>query len=260
MKGVAMFSGGAGSWAAAKRAAQRHGPGDLTLLFTDPRMEDGDLYRFLPEAAANVGAELVQIADGRTPWEVFRDVRILSAQRDACSRILKRELADRWLREHCDPAETVVYIGIDWSEVHRFERLRDRRAADGWRYEAPMCEAPYLTREDVFAWMRSEGLEPPRLYALGFQHNNCGGFCIKAGKGHFVNLLRTLPDRYAYHEKKEQELRELLGPRAYFLRDWPADGPTPLTLRELRERVEAGGEIDLFELGGCGCFVDVAAE
>ena len=54
MKHVVMFSGGAGSWAAAKRVAERHGTADLTLLFTDTLMEDEDLYRFLHEAAAAV--------------------------------------------------------------------------------------------------------------------------------------------------------------------------------------------------------------
>ncbi len=48
---VVMFSGGAGSWAAAKRIAAR----PLTLLFADTLIEDGDLYRFLDDAAADVG-------------------------------------------------------------------------------------------------------------------------------------------------------------------------------------------------------------
>lgn len=256
---VVMFSGGVGSWAAAKRVAQQHGTDNLTLLFADTRMEDEDLYRFVREAAANVGGDLVTLTEGRTPWEVFRDVRMLTARLDPCSRVLKREQVDAWLEANCIPAETVVHVGIDWSEEHRFTRLRDRRAAEGWQYAAPLCEAPYLTKDDLFDWLRREQIEVPRLYRLGFSHNNCGGFCIKAGQGHFVNLLRRMPERYAYHEAKEQEIRELLGPSAYFLRDWHTDPPTPLTMRELRERIEGGEEMDLFEIGGCGCFVDTEA-
>jgi hypothetical protein len=30
----------------------------------------------------------------------------------------------------------------------------------------------------------------------------------------------------------------------------------PLTLRQLRERIEAGEEFDRFEWGGCGCSAD----
>jgi len=70
---VVMFSGGIGSWAAAKRVAAVHGTAGLILLFTDTLIEDADLYRFLADAAVNVGGQLVRIAEGRTPWEVFRD-------------------------------------------------------------------------------------------------------------------------------------------------------------------------------------------
>ena len=54
----------------------------LTLLFADTKTEDEDLYRFLPEAAANVlDAELVITAEGRDIWEVFFDRRFLGNSR-----------------------------------------------------------------------------------------------------------------------------------------------------------------------------------
>ncbi|MGP4029731.1 hypothetical protein [Actinomadura sp. 3N407] len=74
---VVMFSGGINSWAAARRVADEHGTGKLQLLFADTYAEDEDLYRFLEEAAAQIGAPLVRIADGRTPWQVFDDEHYL---------------------------------------------------------------------------------------------------------------------------------------------------------------------------------------
>ena len=62
---VVMFSGGIGSWATAKLVAQDHGTRNLTLLFADTKMEDEDTYRFLGAGAANIGAKLVVLADGR---------------------------------------------------------------------------------------------------------------------------------------------------------------------------------------------------
>jgi len=253
---VVMFSGGIGSWAAAKRVAASHGTEGMTLLFADTKIEDADLYRFIREAAVNVGAPLVTLAEGRTPWEVFRDKRFLGNPRvDLCSRILKREVLDSWLAEHGDPETTTVYVGIDWSEVHRIERLAERRKP--WRYEAPLCDPPYLTKDDCLAWARREGLEPPRLYALGFAHNNCGGGCVKAGIGHFAHLAKALPDVFAEWEANEEKMRNQLGDVS-ILRDRADGGNARLTLRTLRERVEAGREIDMFEIGGCGCFVDDA--
>lgn len=252
---VVMFSGGIGSWAAAKRVAEEHGTDNLTLLFTDTLIEDEDTYRFLHEGAENVGGQLVEIADGRTPWEVFRDVRFLGNSRvDPCSLHLKRNLADRWLEEHHDPDNTTVYVGIDWSEIHRFERLASRKLP--WVYEAPLCDPPLLTKDDMHEWAEREGLAKQRLYKLGMPHANCGGGCIKMGQGGFARLLRVDPCTYEEWERNEEMIREELERDVSILRDRSGGDTTPLTLRELRERIEGGKQVDMFDIGGCGCFVD----
>lgn len=229
------------------------------MLFTDTLVEDADLYRFLKEAAADVGGELVRLCEGRTIWEVFRDERFLGNHRiDPCSKILKRQMADRWLSENRIPEETTVYVGIDWSEEHRFVRLRDRRLP--WVYEAPLCRAPYLTKRDMLEALRSRGIEPPRLYAMGFAHNSCGGGCVKAGIGHFAHLYRTLPCVFAEWERNEQELRDYLGKDVTILTDRKGGGRATMTLRDLRERLDGDGQVDLFAIGGCGCFTDASPD
>lgn len=248
-----MFSGGVGSWGAARRTVDEHGAENATLLFADTLIEDEDLYRYLDQAAANVGAELVRIAEGRDPWQVFFDGRFLGNTRiDPCSRVLKRELMRRWLEEHRDPADTVVVLGFDWTEMHRAERAAPYW--EPWTVEAPLCERPYVAKADLIDSLRAEGIEPPRLYALGFEHNNCGGFCIKAGQAQFERLLRVLPDRYRYHERREQELREYLGKDIAILRDRTGGQLRPLTLREFRERLEIDPTLfDGSEWGACSC-------
>lgn len=82
MKHIVMFSGGVGSWAAAKRVAERHGTADLVLLFADVLMEDSDTYRFLGEAARNVGGELVRIIDQEERGAVQIPADVLAANRD----------------------------------------------------------------------------------------------------------------------------------------------------------------------------------
>lgn len=255
---VVLYSGGALSWAAAMRTIERHGRDDVQLLFTDTSMEDEDLYRFLDDTERQLDIPLVRLKDGRTPWGVYRDRRMVGNSRmDPCSEALKRKMSARWLAEHA--ARATLVFGIDWTEQHRLVGLRKRYEALDFAVEAPMCEPPFLLKNDVLAWMRREGVEPPRLYAMGFAHNNCGGFCCRAGIGHFRMLLRAMPARYAAHEAEEQAMREFLGKDVSVLRDRTVDDVRPLTLRALRERIQAGDQtLSLFddEIGGCGCFVD----
>lgn len=300
MRHVIMFSGGGGSWAAAKRVVERHGVADITLLFTDTLFEDEDAYRFLIEGAANVlnqkvanipqpeqfppyenrqdyklfvdglRAEfevalpgLVWLARGEDIWDVFFRQRFLgNSSADPCSKRLKRQLADAWLRSECNPAETIVYVGIDKFEEHRFDDgegggLRPRRALDGWRYEAPLCEPPYVGPWDVRSMMRAEGIRPPRLYDHGHPHNNCGGFCVKSGHAGMALLYRTNPRRYRFNEAREQEFRDFIGKDVSVLTDRSGDNEKkPLTLKDFRHSLEAdpqmGLQFDNFR--SCGCF------
>ncbi|GEC56824.1 phosphoadenosine phosphosulfate reductase family protein [Bradyrhizobium phage ppBeUSDA76-2] len=262
---VVFFSGGAASWAAGKLAVEKYGRDKTTLLFTDTLIEDADLYRFLDEAAANIDAPLVRLADGRTPWQIFRDEKIIGNSRiDPCSKILKRKLSERWLKENRDPATTALVFGIDWTEKHRFDDgegrgVKNRYARLGWPHvEALLTLSPLMAKWDVMAWLKREGLQRPRLYDLGFAHNNCGGACVKAGKGHWAHLLRTLPAIYADWEREEEAFNDSRPERRpqTILRDqFDDDRPTlPVSLREFRRRIEAGAQIDMFDVGGCDCF------
>lgn len=180
MKHVVMFSGGVGSFCAAERAIEAHGEEHVQLLFTDTLIEDQSLYEFLEAAERHLAVPLIKIADGRNPWQVFRDRRFIGNTRvDPCSDELKRKLARSWMEERYGPEEACVHLGISWDEEHRL-----RAAAERWKpYEcfAPMCDDPRLTRQQMLDRLRAAGIEPPALYALGFPHNNCGGFCVKAG-------------------------------------------------------------------------------
>lgn len=299
---VVMFSGGGGSWATARRVAERHGRENLTLLFADTLFEDQDLYRFLIEAAADVlGIHLPRqfvpkvehfpawtdrpayklfvdglrcearamlpglewISRGLDVWDVFFKERFLgNSSVDPCSKLLKRQLCDAWLCDHCDPTDTTCYVGIDFTEKHRFDDgkgggVRPRRAAQGWTYEAPLCEPPWVSPWDVRYLMREAGIRLPRLYGMGYPHNNCGGFCVKSGHAGMALLLRTQPDRYAFAEGEEIRIRDFLDADVTILTDRSGDGKKkPLTLTRFRERLEADAQcgLGLEDWGGCGCF------
>ena len=264
MKRVVMFSGGIGSWAAAKRVANQYGTDNLFLLFTDvkgqatsPHIgEDEDTYRFLKEAVENIGGTYIYLNEGRDIWEVFKDKRFLGNSRLAnCSHILKQAPARKWIDENCDPENTMIYVGIDWTEIHRLPAIV--RNYKPFQIEAPLTEPPLADKDMYIASAKAEGLNPPRLYSLGFSHNNCGGGCVRAGQGQFKKLLDVMPDRFAVWEEKEQEMREFLGRDVSILSEMKDGVKKPLPLIELRKRVESSPVmIDELDIGGCGCFFE----
>jgi hypothetical protein len=254
-RAVVLFSGGIGSWAAARRTVEAGY--NTTLLFTDTLTEDGDTYRWLTEAAADVGAPLVRVAEGRDIWQVFRDTRYLGNTRaDPCSRILKREQSRKWLTDNRDPADTVVVLGFDWTEVHRLDRAR--KAWEPWKIAAPMVEPPYRMRTELLAEAETRGIVTQRLYRMGMPHANCGGGCVKAGQGHFASLLAAWPSRYAEWEANEEAIRQHLDKDVSILRDRAGGTTDVLTLRALRERIEAGQPIQMLDFGGCACMEEPA--
>lgn len=256
MKHIVFESGGIGSFMVTERVIQKHGKENVIRLFTDTLIEDEDLYRFQEDASKYFGVTLTRVADGRDPWEVFRDVRWIGNSRIAqCSHILKQEAASKWIKANYKPDECVLYLGIDWTEEHR--TAAPTKNWHPYKVEFPLCEEPYITKPEMLAHLGTIGIEIPRLYTLGFAHNNCGGFCVRAGQGHFINLLKTMPDRYAYHEAKEQEMRDFLGKDVSILRRQRKGVKEYITLKQLREEWEEKNteNIDLQDIGGCGCFV-----
>ena len=274
---LSQFSGGATSWKVTKDLVSVYGKDNVKALFTDTLIEDEDLYRFNRESIDKLGIELITLTDGRTPWEVFKDARwIGNSQVAQCSHELKQKMARLWVKENYSPDEVILYFGIDWTEIHRVKKITEHWAP--YKCEFPLTEPPYLSKQDIFREMKNDGLRKPRLYDLGFTHNNCGGFCVRAGKGHFINLLKQKRELYLHHENEEQKMREYLGRddvsilsnsefSHYKLKE--VDGElekvavykkTPITLRELRLEWEngLGMQMDMDDIGGCGCYTDYA--
>lgn len=246
---------------------QEHGPGDVVALFCDVNGEDEDNYRFLNEVHPIIGGELVWLDnDGRTIWDVFRDERFLGNTRvDICSRVLKREPAEAWIKEHAPDA--TLHLGIDWTEANRYEGSpatadkpakkgsREHYAEAGIRTAAWLIER-HLDKSDAIAWCESIGVEPPLLTRMGYPHANCKGGCVKAGHGQFKRLLRERPEAFAEWEREEQRTREVVGDFA-ILRDRTGGGTRPMPLRELRRRLSLQPSLfDDAETMACSCFTD----
>jgi hypothetical protein len=262
MKHVVMFSGGIGSWMTAKRVVEQFGPEDVILLFSDvkgdtenPHIgEDEDTYRFIEEASKMLGAELVTLVEGRNIWEVFKDRKFLGNSRLApCSHELKQKPAKKWIWDNCDPADTMIYVGIDWSEAHRLAAVE--RGYSPYHVAAPLTAEPFYTKQQMIDEAEKLGLRAPRLYSMGFKHNNCGGGCVRAGHKQFKNLLDKMPERFAEWEKQEEKMQDFLGVEVTILSRTIDGKKTPFSLTDLRHAAEEQPYlIDMNDEGvSCNC-------
>lgn len=249
---IVQLSGGAASYAAARLIVDEAGPSNVALLFADTKAEDPDLYRFLGDVERRLNIPIIRLCEGRTPWEVFFDEGMIGNTRaDPCSRILKRQILRDWLEKNASPDEDVIVIGYDANEAHRFGPLQERYKP--WRVRAPLIERR-MFKEQTFRILADDGLARGKLYDAGFQHDNCGGRCIKGGQAQWALLLDHYPERYAEDETNEEEFRHRTGKDVSILRDRRGGQTKPLTLRQFRQwRESEPSLIDWQEWGGCSC-------
>ena len=250
---VVQFSTGAGSAEVAYRAVGAYD--EVVLLTADTTVEDEDNWRFAKEVAADLGSpEWVVLRDGRNPMQVGRDRSCVPSNRMAvCSQELKTKplrayIEGRWTADEC-----VILLGFDWTEDHRHAK-----SVEPWkpyRIESPLMAPPFLAKSQILDRMRERGIEPPRLYASGASHANCGGGCVRSGQAAWRRLLNWDRSRYLTWEAEEETSRQHLGKDVAILRhrSGPAKG-SALTLRSFRERLEADPSLfDPEDEGACGC-------
>lgn len=254
-KHIVSLSGGIGSYYTLKRVLEKAEKENVICVFCDTLAEDGDLYRFLNDIENHFGIEIIRLTEGITPFELaFKQNFLFNSRVANCSKTLKSKPFNRWLKENFKPDECILYLGIDWTETHRKSAIEKNYAP--YKVEFPMCEKPYLMKSEMIEQLKEVGIEIPRLYKLGFSHNNCKGCCFKAGIGQYKLLLEKDRMTYLEMENKEQMIRMKLGKEVSILKR----KGNPFTLKELRDIVEhEPKQLTLFEcndIGGCGCFID----
>lgn len=163
-----------------------------------------------------------------------------------------RKLEDRI--EPCSKEGRFVRVVLGMDIIEDCDRLH--RARGYWRpfhNWFPLAEKPFVNKTKIIEQLQDIGIRAPRLYGAGFEHNNCGGFCVKAGMGQMVHLYETLPERYLYHEQKELEFQEFIGSDVTILSQTRKGVRSNLSLRDLRLRVEAGEEFAFSPGLACAC-------
>jgi hypothetical protein len=177
----------------------------------------------------------------RNPLTVAEQKVIIPNERRApCSHELKILQFRRYIAQL--PKPLTIMLGMDWKEQHRLEAPRKAYEALGYQVDYPLMWKPWELRpyQDV---IREEwGIEPPRLYAMGFPHNNCGGRCIKQGVKEWLRLRYHFPKRFEAMKQGELAQRAKGGARAThaICSEERNKVRSPLTLEEIERRRPRG--------------------
>jgi hypothetical protein len=251
MKHVVSFSTGLSSALTVERVMTRYGKEATTVVFMDTKMEDGDNYRFMDDCKKRWGIPIIVLTEGRTPYEVSHSQNVIPNSRVApCTQRLKIDVFKNWLKTQEEEPIT-IHIGYDFAEVHRCERTQGAYEKLGYSVDFPLLWEPIEYRRYTVVAREDWGIEPPRMYVMGYTHANCSGLCVKQGQGDWIRTLINFPERYAQVEAWEAEMRTHSDVHANYsiCKDQSNKETTPITLKELRERYEASqGKMDLLKL------------
>ncbi len=255
-KHVVNVSGGSSSAVALLRCIERYGKESVIARFADTRDEDPDCYRFIDDVEKFVGLEIVRLQDGRNCWDVWHEKMMLTnPQSTGCvaSYWLKKKQLE--LHNATIEGEFTVHIGFLCDEEDRVARLLKNDPVTN--YDFPLRWKPSLSECDVDRILRRLGITPPAMYQEGYTHANCNRRCILAGTTQWTGVLRDRPDLFAEYEAEEQKflarLRELGRKEFTILTDRRGGDRKNLSLKQLREEIEAGIRNHTNDWKACGC-------
>jgi hypothetical protein len=163
---------------------------------------------------------------------------------------LKVDLFKAWLKTLPDQ-EITIHIGFDYLELERMERSRKGYAEMGYKVDFPLEWKPRDYRSYEKIVKEDWGIDPPRMYQLGYTHANCGGRCCKQGQGDWIRTLINFPERFAEIEQWEREMRLLSEKHSKrsILKRTRGKEIESLTLEKLRQEYEAvDGRMDLCKM------------
>lgn len=254
---IVSYSGGLASFYEAKLTIEKYGKENVLLVFCDTSSEDSDLYRFLNDTEKYLGVEIVRLKDGRDIWEcAFQDNFLYNSRIANCTVYLKMRLFRNFINQF-NADDIVIHLGFDFTEQHRFEKSKLKYAPI--EIESIIMETNLTKATMIYDIEKNIGVKLPLLYRLGFAHNNCGGFCFKAGIGHFRQLYEKLPDRFDFHMNKEQELINKIGQNVSILKRVRNGETINITLKDLKNEWESNQQLsfdEMYDIGGCGCFIE----
>jgi hypothetical protein len=199
---ICWFSAGAASAVATKIALEENaGRLPIEIVYTRIVEEHPDNERFVRECEEWFDHPIQLTGNdkyGSSIYEVFRKTRYLVGPSGArCTEELKKAV-----RRSIERPKDIQVFGYTFEEQDRVDRFLDANAYVN--LSLPLVDRK-LTKADCLAVLRSEDIELPEMYRLGYKNNNCIG-CVKGGAGYWNKIRLDFPETFERMAKMEEHL------------------------------------------------------
>lgn len=221
---IAWWSGGIASAITCHLCIQWFGIENVRIVFQDTWNEDDDTYRFLSDCENWYGCKIERICNKEFDsieqvWYKYQSLNVATGA--ICSTHLKRLVREQFQKENMYSYQA---FGFDTSEIDR---------ALSMKFNHPDARPIFpLISEclDKRACMKylPTGLftiEPPRVYKLGYQNNNCFKTgCVQGGIGYWQKIQREDIKKFDRMATIEHELTDLKKEPVTMLKDQSKGG------------------------------------
>jgi len=199
------FSCGAASAMAAKLTLSMYrNYADVRVVYNPVIEEDEDNFRFLKDVEKWLGIDIELAKNDKYPEAsaeiVWSDRKFMSGPMGApCTLELKKKARQQWEQRN-NPDWNV--LGFTYEEKKRHDRFV---SSERDNVLPVLIDAEYTKQQCIDALLDA-GIEPPRIYRMGYPNANCIG-CVKASSPTYWNHVRKQhPEVF---EKRAKQSREI---------------------------------------------------
>lgn len=189
---LAWFSCGAASAVAAKLVVEAYGPRAEVVYCDTLATEHADNARFFADVQRWIGRDIrvIRSAKYATIDEVFERRKYMAGRRGAiCTTEMKK--IPREAFQHPNDTHVFGYTAEEQRRADRFEGENPALAVEWILIDRG------IAKDDCKRIVVAAGIALPKLYDLGFDHNNCLG-CVKSqSPGYWNRVRRQFPEVFA---------------------------------------------------------------
>jgi len=197
-RAIVWFSCGGASAIASKLAIKKYN--NLEVVYCDTGGEHESNKRFLKDVEKWIGKDITILKSSKynSHFEVFRKTKYLQGVRGArCTTELKKKLRLEFQRP--DDIHIFGYTVEEKKRAEKFENYNPELFVDWILIEKG------ITKENCLGMLWQSGIKLPKMYDLGYNHNNCIG-CVKGGMGYWNKIRMDFPEHFAEMSKIERNI------------------------------------------------------